>query len=486
MRIIDRQNLTFDDILLLPQKSATLPRDINLETKLAKGFFLNIPLISADMDTVTESPLAIAIARLGGLGVIHKNLSPSQQANEVNKVKRSESTLITDPITLSPDDKIETAIEIMKQHNISGIPITKDKKLVGILTNRDLRFIENEQIKIKKIMTKKLITAPITTTPNKAKVILHKHRIEKLPLINQKGDLKGLITIKDIQKVIDYPLANKDKDGRLRVAVSIGVGKEALVRAEKSFKAKADCLVISTAHGHSKMVIETIKTIRKKYPKTLLIAGNVAAKEGVRDLAEAGAHLVKVGIGPGSTCTTRAITGGGVPQLTAILECSKEAQKHKIGIIADGGIRYSGDITKALAGGARAAMIGNLFAGTDESPGELIYHKNKAYKSYRGMGSLGALRKGSRERYNQKENGPAKLVPEGVEGRVLYRGSLEKVIGQLTGGLRSGMGLSGAQDITNLQKKAKFILVSEQSMEESHPHNITITEQAPNYPGRIK
>jgi IMP dehydrogenase len=485
MKIIPQKNLTFDDVLLLPQKSKILPKDIDLRINLTKDFSLNIPLISADMDTVTESPLAIALARLGGLGVIHKNLSSDKQAQEINKVKRSESTLITDPITLNPEDKVEEAIEIMKQYNISGIPIIKNKKLVGILTNRDLRFIENDQIKIRKVMTKKLITAPIKTTIKEAKTILHKHRIEKLPLVNEKGELKGLITIKDIQKLIDYPLANKDKNGRLRVAASIGVGKEALIRAEKSLKAKADCLVISTAHGHSQMVIETIKKIRKKYPKVVLMAGNVATKEGVRDLAKAGAHLIKIGIGPGSTCTTRAITGGGVPQLTAILECSKEAQKHKVGLIADGGIRYSGDITKALAAGARAVMIGNLFAGTEEAPGELIYYKNKAYKSYRGMGSLGALKRGSRERYNQQKNSPAKLVPEGVEGRVLYRGSLAKVVEQLTGGLRSGMGLSGAKNILDLQKKAKFILVTKHSLDESHPHNILITEQAPNYPGRV-
>jgi len=485
MKILDRDNLTFDDVLLLPQKSETLPKDINLKTNLAKGFSLNIPLISADMDTVTESSLAIALARLGGLGVIHKNLSPDEQAKEINKVKRSESTLIIDPITLAPDDLVEKAIKTMKQNNISGIPIIKNKKLVGILTHRDLRFIENEQIQIKKAMTKKLITAPINTSTKEAKAILYEHRIEKLPLINKKGELKGLITIKDIQKFVDHPLANKDENGRLRVAASIGVGEEALTRAQKAVKAKVDCLVISTAHGHSKMVIETIKKIRKKYPKVVLMAGNVATKEGVESLAKAGAQLIKIGIGPGSTCTTRAITGGGVPQLTAIMECAKQAKKNKVGIIADGGIRYSGDITKALAAGAKAVMIGNLFAGTDESPGELIYHDNKTYKSYRGMGSLGALKKGSKERYNQENNGPAKLVPEGIEGRVLYKGPLFKVTDQLTGGLQSGMGLSGAKDVPDLQKKAKFILISKQAMEESHPHSLTITEQAPNYPGRL-
>jgi len=485
MKILDRENLTFDDILLLPQKAEILPRDINLKTDLTKGFFLNIPLISADMDTVTESNLAIALARLGGLGAIHKNISSEEQAQEINKVKRSESSLIADPITLSPKDTVEKAFKIMKQHNISGIPIINSKKLVGILTRRDLRFIENEQIKIGKVMTKKVITAPISTNLKKAKTVLHEHRIEKLPLINKKGELKGLITIRDIQKVIDYPLANKDKNGRLRVAASIGVGQEALERAEKSVKAGADCLMISTAHGHSKKVIETVKKIRKKYPQTILIAGNAATKEGVEDLAKAGAQIIKIGIGPGSTCTTRAITGGGVPQLTAIVECAKQAKKNKVSIIADGGIRYSGDITKALAGGAQAVMIGNLFAGTEEAPGELIYHNNKAYKSYRGMGSLGALKKGSQERYNQQNNDPAKLVPEGVEGRVLYKGPLAKVVEQLTGGLCSGMGLSGAKNIPQLQKKAKFILISSQSATESHPHSMDITEQAPNYPGRV-
>jgi len=484
MKIIPQEKLTFDDVLLLPQKSEVVPKDINLKTRLAKGLCLNIPMLSADMDTVTESDLAIALARLGGLGVIHKNMPPKEQVQEVKKVKRSESTLITNPITLGPDNKVETAVEIMRQNNISGIPIVKGRKLVGILTNRDLRFIKDKQIKIKQAMTKKVITAPIKTGIEQAKDILHRKRIEKLPLINSRGELKGLITKKDIQKIIDYPLANRDKQGRLQVAVSIGVGPEALDRAKKAIRAGADCLVISTAHGHSKNVIETIKAVRKAHPKTILIAGNAATKEGVRDLAKAGAHLVKIGIGPGSTCTTRAITGAGFPQLSAISECAQEAKKQKISIIADGGIKYSGDITKALAAGAKAVMIGNLFAGTDEAPGELIYHNNKAYKLYRGMGSLGALKKGSKERYNQESNGADKLVPEGVEGRVLHKGNLAKVTGQLTGGLSSGMGLSGAKDIPELQRKAKFILVSSQSTNESHPHSMAITEQAPNYPGR--
>ncbi len=486
MKIINKLALTFDDVLLIPQKSEVIPRDVKTRTALNKNLILNIPFISSDMDTVTESKMAIALARLGGLGIIHKNLDPEIQANEIKKVKRSESGLINDPITLSPDKTVGQAYQIMKKENISGIPVVENGKLIGILTKRDLRFETNLNRPIKLLMTKKVITAPIGTSLEKAKKILHRYRIEKLPLVDKQKNLKGLITYKDIQKVIDYPLATKDKKGRLKVGCSVGVKEEAEIRTEKAIKAEVDLIVISTAHGHTKTVLETVKKIRQKYPQLIIIAGNVASPEGVRDLIKSGANIIKVGIGPGSICTTRAVTGAGMPQITAIIECAKEAKKLGKTIIADGGIRYSGDITKALAAGANAVMIGNLFAGTEEAPGELIYYQGKAYKSYRGMGSLGALKIGSKERYNQENISPDKLVPEGVEGRVIYRGPLEKVVEQLIGGLKSGMGLCGAKDIQSLQKKAKFILLSKAGLEESHPHNIVITKEAPNYPGKYK
>ncbi|MCD6284151.1 IMP dehydrogenase [bacterium] len=482
MCILPDLNLTFDDVLLLPQKSNILPKDVEVKTYLAKNLYLNIPLISADMDTVTESKLAIALSRLGGLGIIHKNLSPDNQAEEVYRVKRSESAFVTDPITLCPNNTIADALEIMKQNNISGIPITENGKLKGILTIRDIRFAKNAKTKISKYMTKKVITAPTGTNLKKAEQILHKHRIEKLPIVDKKGNLKGLITFKDINKIIQWPKAVKDKKGRLKVGSSIGVGEEAMERAKKSVNAGADILVISTAHGHSRGVIETVRQIRKKYPKIIIMAGNVATKEGTKDLANAGAQIIKVGIGPGSICTTRIVTGVGIPQLSTVLNCSKEAKKLNVSIVADGGIRYSGDITKAIAAGADAVMIGSLFAGTEEAPGELIYFKGKAYKSYRGMGSIGALKRGSLDRYNQV---PGKLVPEGVEGRVIYKGPLKNVVDQLIGGLKSGMGLCGAKNMKELHKKAKFIRITPQAVEESHPHNILITEEAPNYPGKI-
>lgn len=482
-----KQGLTFDDVLLLPQKSEVLPKDIDIRTKITSlgAITLNIPLISADMDTVTEAHLAIALARQGGLGIIHKNLSSDVQAEQVDIVKRSESGVIADPITLGPENLIEEALAVMRHYRISGVPITKNKKLVGILTNRDLRFETNFKAKIGELMTKKnLITAPIGTTIEKAKAILHKHRIEKLPLVDKRGNLKGLITIKDIQKIIDYPRATKDKKGRLRVGASVGVGKEALERTAKLIKAGIDLIVISTAHGHSKKVIETIKKIRKRYPKIPIMAGNVATKEGTRDLIKAGANSIKIGIGPGSICTTRVVAGGGVPQITAVEECSREAKQKKIPTVADGGIRYSGDITKALAAGAEAVMLGGLFAGTEEAPGELIYYQGKAYKTYRGMGSISALKNGSQDRYPQEHRTHEKLVPQGVEGRVLYKGPLGTVVDQLIGGLRAGMGISGAKDINDLQRKAKFVQVSRAGVKESHPHDINITEEAPNYPGQ--
>lgn len=481
MKLYPQQSLTFDDVLLAPQRADVLPKDIDISAKIG-AINLHIPIISSDMDTVTEDKMAIALARLGGLGIIHKNMPPEKQAKMVVMVKKSESGIIKNPISLRPDATIKEAVGIMKENNISGIPITKNKKLVGILTNRDLRFIKNFNLLVSSLMTKKLITAPPNTTLEKAKKILHKHRIEKLPLINEQGELKGLITVKDIQKITEFPKASKDKQGRLRVAASIGIKNEALQRLSLLAKEGLDAAVISTAHGHSKNVIDTIRNVRKKYSDLVIIAGNVATKEGVRDLARAGANAIKIGIGAGSICTTRIIAGAGMPQLSAIMGCAKNAPKN-VSIIADGGIRYSGDITKALAAGAGTVILGNLLAGVDESPGELIYLEGKTYKSYRGMGSVGALRMGSRERYNQEES--AKTVPEGVEGRIIYKGALKGVMEQLVGGVKSGMGLSGAKNIKDLQRKAKFVLISDAAKEESHPHNVFITEEAPNYPGKI-
>lgn len=479
-----RQALTFDDVLLVPQKSNILPNDVSLETRLTPEIKLDIPLISANMDTVTEAPMAIAMAREGGLGIIHKNLTPAQQALEVASVKRAESGIIANPITLPPHKTVSDAIKVMKKYEISGIPIVENKKLVGILTLRDLRFETNLGKSVSSIMTKELITAPEGTTIKKAKVILHKNRIEKLPLVDKDGNLKALITIKDIQKIIDYPKATKDKSGRLRVGASIGVGKEALTRTKLLLEAGVDIVVIGPAHGHSKGVLETIRAVKQKYPELPIIAGNVATAQGTRDLIKAGANSVKVGMGPGSICTTRVITGVGLPQLTAIQDCAQEIKRHKtITLVADGGTRYSGDITKALAGGAQVVMAGKLFAGTDEAPGKLIYFEGKAYKSFRGMGSFSALKKGSRDRYGLEKR--AVLVPQGVEGRVDYKGPLHKVIEQLVGGITAGMGMVGAKNIPELQKKAEFILTSSASVTEGHPHGITITDETLNYPGRI-
>ena len=482
------QALTFDDVLLQPQHSEALPKDIDISTKLTKNIQLNIPLLSADMDTVTEAQMAIAIARLGGLGIIHKNFSPEEQANQVEIVKRSESGIISEPITLGPQAKAKEALKIMAKYHISGIPITKNQKLVGILTNRDLRFLTDLNLKISSLMTREnLITASVGTTLKQAKKILYDHRIEKLPIVDERKNLKGLITVKDIQKIIEFPQATKDKKGRLQVGASVGIGDDALKRTELLVQKGIDLVVISTAHGDSKNVCQTIKIIKKKYPKLEIMSGNVATAEGTKSLIEAGADSIKVGVGPGSICTTRIITGAGIPQLSAIMDCAKEIKKKKVSLIADGGIRYSGDITKALAAGASAVMIGGLFAGTEESPGKLVYWQGRTYKTYRGMGSLSALKghQGSRERYQQEDKIGRKSVPEGVEGRVIYKGFLAQVVEQLIGGLRSGMGLSGAKNFEDLQKKAKFVLVSPAGVEESHPHDIFITEEAPNYPGRI-
>ncbi len=479
---IEKIGLTFDDVLLIPQKSEVLPKGVEVKTSIARGIGLNIPILSAAMDTVTESRLAIALAREGGLGVIHKNMPVKIQAMEVDKVKRSESGMIIDPITLSPDRTIGEALGVMKRFSISGIPITQKGKLVGIITNRDLRFEKNLNKKIFEIMTKEqLITVPEGTDLEKAKEILHEKRIEKLPMVDKKGNLKGLITVKDIMKNIQCPDACKDARGRLRVAAALGVSKDLLERAEAVVEAGVDILVLDSSHGHSRGVLSSIERVKVKFPKVPLIAGNVATVSGTKDLIATGADCIKVGIGPGSICTTRVITGAGIPQLTAIMDCAEEAVRYNIPIIADGGIKYSGDITKALAAGANAVMIGALFAGTEESPGETVLFEGRSYKIYRGMGSLEAMKLGSGDRYFQEEEDIKKMVPEGIEGRVPYKGFLSESVYQLIGGLRSGMGICGARNIAELQKKAEFIQITNASWQESHPHGVTITKEAPNY-----
>jgi IMP dehydrogenase len=492
--------LTFDDVLLLPARSDVTPATVNTQTPLTRNITLNIPIISAAMDTVTESRMAIALAQQGGMGIIHRNLTTEQQANEVDKVKRSESGMIVDPITMSPDDKVADALEVMRQYKISGVPITKNKKLVGILTNRDLRFETRTDIPINKVMTKEnLITVPVGTTLEEAEKILHKHRVEKLLVVDEKYNLKGLITVKDIQKKLKYPNAAKDSHGRLRVGAAIGATGDYLERAQEMVKAKVDVLAIDSAHGHQSLVLEAVKTIKAKLPEVDLLAGNVATFDGACELARSGADAIKVGIGPGSICTTRIVTGAGVPQITAIAEASRATREAQIPIIADGGIKYSGDVTKALAAGASVVMIGSLFAGTDESPGETILYQGRSFKQYRGMGSLGAMAAGSAgaERYFQQldggeastgmateegdQNRLAKLVPEGIEGRVPYRGSISMIVTQLVGGLRSGMGYCGSGSISELQQKARFVRISMAGLRESHVHDVIITREAPNY-----
>mgnify|MGYP000677874481 FL=1 len=472
--------LTFDDVLLVPQYSEVLPRDIDVSTYLTNKIKLNIPLVSAAMDTVTESRLAIAIAREGGIGIIHKNMSIEEQASEVDRVKRSEHGVIVDPIYLSPEHTIEDANQLMAKYRISGVPITKNGLLVGIITNRDLRFLTDYSQKIGDVMTKEnLVTAPVGTSLNEAKEILRRHKIEKLPLVDEKGYLKGLITIKDIEKAIQYPNSAKDENGRLLVGAAIGVTSDMMERAEALIKAKVDVLVLDSAHGHSKNIINAVRNIKSAFPKVQVIAGNVATAEGVRDLVKAGADAVKVGIGPGSICTTRVVTGVGVPQITAIHDCSVEARKYDIPIIADGGIKYSGDIPKAIAAGASTVMIGNLFAGTEESPGESEIYQGRRFKVYRGMGSLGAMSKGSKDRYFQE--GTTKLVPEGVEGRVPYKGPLSETVFQLVEGLKHAMGYCGTRNIKELMTNSKFIRITNAGLKESHPHDIQITKEAPNY-----
>ncbi len=475
-----RIGLTFDDVLLVPQYSDILPRDIDVSTYLTNKIKLNIPLLSAAMDTVTESRLAIAIAREGGIGIIHKNMSIEQQATEVDRVKRSEHGVIVDPFYLSPEHTIADAEELMAKYRISGVPITENGKLVGILTNRDMRFLTDYSQKIGDVMTKEnLVTAPVGTDLNKAKEILRKHKIEKLPLVDEHGYLKGLITIKDIEKTIQYPNSAKDENGRLLVGAAIGVTSDMMDRAQALIKAKVDVLVLDSAHGHSKNIIEAVKKIKSAFPDIQLIAGNVATAEGVRDLAKAGADAVKVGIGPGSICTTRVVTGVGVPQITAITDCSIEARKHNVRIIADGGIKYSGDIPKAIAAGAHTVMIGNLFAGTEESPGESEIYQGRRFKVYRGMGSLAAMQKGSQDRYFQE--GTTKLVPEGVEGRVPFKGPLSETVFQLVEGLKHAMGYCGTRNIEELINNSKFMRITNAGLKESHPHDISITKEAPNY-----
>src|SRR5476649_1678033 len=492
--------LTFDDVLLLPSHSDVVPAEVITQTQLSRNIRLNIPIISAAMDTVTESRLAIAIAQQGGLGIVHRNLSIEQQADEVDKVKRSESGMIMDPITLSPDHRIADALDLMRRYKISGVPITKNKKLVGILTNRDLRFETRADVPISQVMTKdNLITVPVGTRLEDAEKILHEHRVEKLLVVDEKYNLKGLITVKDIQKKLKYPNAAKDEHGRLRVGAAIGATGDYLERAQEMVKNKVDVLAIDSAHGHQARVIEAVKMIKSKLPEVDLLAGNVGTHEGACALVKAGADAIKVGIGPGSICTTRIVTGTGVPQITAIAEAARACRDAGVPVIADGGIKYSGDITKAIAAGASVVMIGSLFAGTDESPGETILYQGRSFKTYRGMGSLSAMAAGSSERYSQNvddfalesnnEDGDSssggnrlnKLVPEGIEGRVPYRGTLAAMVYQLVGGLRSGMGYCGTKTIPDLQQRAKFIRISGAGLRESHVHDVIITREAPNY-----
>ncbi len=477
------EGLTFDDVLLLPAESKVLPKDVDISISLTPEIRLNIPLLSAAMDTVTESETAIAMAREGGLGIIHRNNTPEEQAHEVDKVKKSESGMISDPITVGPDQKVHEALEVMERYRISGLPVTKDGKLVGILTNRDLRFETNFEQPIENVMTKdRLVTVPVGTTLEQAKEILHKNRIEKLLVVDRSNNLRGLITIKDILKIKKYPMACKDGKGRLRVGAAVGVGSGWEKRMDMILKAGADVVCVDTAHGHSRDVTDAVRSIRSNFRGVQLIAGNVATGDGADALIKAGVDCVKVGVGPGSICTTRVIAGVGVPQMSAIMKCAAVASWKRVPLIADGGVKFSGDITKAIAAGASTVMIGSVFAGTDESPGEIVLFQGRSYKVYRGMGSLEAMKKGSKDRYFQTHvESEAKLVPEGIEGRVPYRGPLSVMIFQLVGGLKSGMGYVGARDIPDLQKRAKFMRSTAAGLKESHVHDVIITKEAPNY-----
>ena len=479
----EKEGLTFDDVLLVPAKSEVLPNNVSLKIALTENVKLNIPIISAGMDTVTEAEMAIAMARQGGLGIIHKNMSIEQQAEVVDKVKRSESGVISDPFSLTPEQQVFDAEHLMSKYRISGVPIVNnqiEQKLVGILTNRDLRFIQDYSIKISEVMTKEnLVTAPVGTTLTEAEKILQKYKIEKLPLVDQEGILKGLITIKDIEKVIEFPNSAKDRHGRLLVGAAVGVTKDSLKRVGLLVKSHVDVIVIDTAHGHSKGVLDVVQEIRNAFPDLAIIAGNVATAEATKALIEAGADIVKVGIGPGSICTTRVVAGVGVPQITAIYDCATEARKHGKAIIADGGIKYSGDIVKALAAGGHAVMLGSLLAGVSESPGETEIFQGRRFKVYRGMGSVAAMENGSKDRYFQEGN--KKLVPEGIEGRLPYKGPLSDTIFQLIGGIRSGMGYCGTKDLQELRENAQFIRMTGAGLRESHPHDVQITKEAPNY-----
>ncbi|MBX3019415.1 MAG: IMP dehydrogenase [Bdellovibrionaceae bacterium] len=475
--------LTFDDVLLLPQYSEIVPSEVQTESHFARGKNLRVPILSAAMDTVTENRIARIMAQLGGLGIIHKNLTIEEQAFEVEKVKKYESGMITDPITLPPNALVSEALELMKKYSISGVPVTVDRKLVGILTNRDLRFETNVNQPISNLMTKeKLVTAPVGTTLLQAKTLLQQHRIEKLPVVGKEGLLMGLITIKDIEKAQNYPQATKDSQGRLFVGAAVGVGSDSFERVGALVKAGADVIVIDTAHGHSKNVLEMVKRVNSTFKDTIIVAGNVVTADGTEALFKAGADVVKVGVGPGSICTTRVVAGVGMPQISAIMECSKIAKKHGKTIIGDGGIKFSGDVTKALALGANSVMIGNLLAGAEESPGETILFQGRTYKLYRGMGSLAAMKKGSKDRYGQMDVAEEdKLVPEGIEGRVPYKGAASAIIHQLVGGLRAGMGYVGATNVSELQERARFVQISSQGLRESHVHDVSILREAPNY-----
>ena len=477
-----RMALTFDDVVLVPRHSKIIPSEVDLSTQLTRNIRINIPILSAAMDTVTEGRLAIAIAREGGIGIIHRALSPDMQASEVDKVKKSESGMILSPITISPDHTIRDAHHLMSTYRISGIPVTKEGKLVGILTNRDLRFENRMDLKVSQVMTKNnLVTAPEGTGLDQAQAILHEHRIEKLPVVNDQFELKGLITIKDIQKKIQYPFACKDAHGRLRVGAAVGVGADVEERLERLTKAGIDLIVVDTAHGHSQSVLDKVKDIKSRYPDLELVAGNVATSEATFDLIKAGADAIKVGVGPGSICTTRIVSGAGVPQLTAVADCATIAKEHQIPLIADGGIKYSGDLTKALAAGASCVMIGSLFAGTEESPGETVLYQGRTYKEYRGMGSLGAMERGGKDRYFQEGRESSKLVPEGIEARVPYKGNLAVMVYQLVGGLKAGMGYCGCRTIEELQQNAQFIQLTSAGLREAHVHDVVITKEAPNY-----
>jgi IMP dehydrogenase len=478
-----REALTFDDVLLVPGASAVLPRDVNVRTRLTREIALNIPFVSAAMDTVTGHAAAITMAQNGGLGVVHRNLTPAEQAREVSQVKRFEAGMIVDPITLHPEQSIREALRLMAQYRISGLPVTRDGKAVGILTNRDLRFLKDVDQSVSKVMTpqEKLVTVAPGTDLERAKELLHRHRIEKLLVVDDKGDLRGLITIKDIEKNERFPNAAKDPFGRLRCGAAVGVGPDRMERAQALLDAGVDLIVVDTAHGHSQSVLDAVTEMRRTFSELPIVGGNVATAEGTEALIKAGASAVKVGVGPGSICTTRVVTGVGVPQLTAVLDAARVAARFDVPVISDGGVKFSGDAVKALAAGASTVMIGSLFAGTDEAPGETVLYQGRTYKMYRGMGSLGAMADGSRDRYFQDDVEAAKLVPEGIEGRVPYRGSLTSSIHQLVGGLRSGMGYCGAADLTELRQKARFVRISSASLQESHVHDVVITREAPNY-----